>query len=97
MAARGSLAKREIGTRRRRRENLKRLLRPRHIAFIGGRAVEESINLCRTAGFEGDIWPVNPKYGSLAGIPCFGSIADLPESPDAALIAVPALGQRVGR
>ena len=81
-------AKCNTGARQRRRENLKRLLRPRHIAFIGGRAVEESINLCRRAGFEGDIWPVNPKYDSLAGMPCFASIADLPESPDAALIAV---------
>lgn len=78
----------DINTRQRRRENLKRLLRPRHIAFIGGRWVEESINLCCTAGFEGDIWPVNPRHDSLSEIPCFRSIADLPEPPDAALIAV---------
>ena len=58
-----STGHRETGRRRRRRDNLKRMLRPRHIVFIGGRAVEDSIKLCRRAGFDGDIWAVNPKYG----------------------------------
>ncbi len=47
-------AKCNTDARQRRRENSKRLLRPRHIAFIGARAVEESINLYRRGGFEGD-------------------------------------------
>lgn len=72
----------------RRRENLKRLLKPRHIAFVGGKAVEDCIKATRKSGFAGDIWVVHPKYEELAGIPCVPSLADLPEPPDATLIAV---------
>ena len=71
-----------------RRQNLKRLLKPRHIAFVGGKAVEDCINATRKSGFTGDIWVVHPKYAELAGIPCVPSLADLPEPPDATLIAV---------
>ena len=71
-----------------RRENLKRLLKPRHIAFVGGKAVEDCINATRKSGFAGDIWVVHPKYEELAGIPCVPTLADLPEPPDATLIAV---------
>jgi acyl-CoA synthetase (NDP forming) len=72
----------------RRRANLKRLIAPRHIAFVGGRAVEPCIAATRKAGFNGQIWAVHPKYETLAGVPCVRSLADLPEAPDAALIAV---------
>ena len=72
----------------RRRKNLKRLLKPHHIAFVGGKAVEDCINATRKSGFAGEIWVVHPKYEELAGIPCAPSLADLPEPPDAALIAV---------
>ena len=71
-----------------RRENLKRLLAPRHIAFIGGRAIEPCIAAARKAGFVGELWVVNPQYETLAGLPCYRSLADLPEAPDASLIAV---------
>ena len=71
-----------------RRENLKRVLKPGHIAFVGGKAVEHCINATRKSGFTGDIWVVHPKYEELAGIPCVSSLADLPEPPDATLIAV---------
>lgn len=72
----------------RRRENLQRLLNPRHIAFVGGRAVEDCINATRKSGFIGQIWTVHPKYTELAGVACVPSLADLPEAPDATLIAV---------
>ena len=79
---------RDLAATTRRRENLKRLLKPRHIAFVGGKAVEDCINATRKSGFAGEIWVVHPKYEELAGIPCAPSLADLPEPPDAALIAV---------
>ena len=72
----------------RRQANLKRLLSPRHIAFIGGRAVEPCIAAARKAGFKGQLWVVHPKYETLAGLTCFRSLGDLPEAPDASLIAV---------
>ena len=71
-----------------RREHLKRLLNPRHIAFVGGRAVEDCINATRKSGFAGQIWAVHPKYTELAGVACVPSLANLPEPPDATLIAV---------
>ena len=73
-----------------RRENLKALLAPRHIAFVGGRQMERSIAMCRSAGFAGDVWTVNPRYESLAGIPCVGRVEELPRAPDAAFIALAA-------
>jgi acyl-CoA synthetase (NDP forming) len=74
--------------RARRRENLQRLLKPRHIAFVGGRAVEPCIVATRKAGFQGEIWAVHPKYETLDDVPCVTSLAELPEAPDATLIAV---------
>ena len=70
------------------RENLKRLLKPRHIAFVGCKAVEDCINATRKSGFTGHIWAVHPQYTELAGVACVPSLADLPEPPDATLIAV---------
>ena len=73
-----------------RHQNLSRLLSPRHIAFIGGRDAEVAINEAKRIGFTGQIWPVNPKRETLGGHPCFASVADLPEAPDATFLAVPA-------
>ena len=41
-------------------------------------------------GFDGSVWGVNPRRESIRGIPCFDSLADLPEPADAVAIAVPA-------
>ena len=72
-----------------RRENLLRLLRPRHVALIGGRdAVTVAGELTRI-GFPGKVWPVNPKRAEIGGHPCFTSLDALPEAPDAAFVAVP--------
>ena len=73
-----------------RRENLRRLLRPRHIAMVGGRAIENAIAHARAIGFQGTIWPVHPSRESIAGLPCFPDVASLPEAPDAAFLATPA-------
>lgn len=75
-----------------RRANFQRLLKPRHIAFIGGRDATIAINEARRRGFQGQMWAVNPKRSDLAGIPCVASIADLPEAPDAVYLAIPAGG-----
>jgi acyl-CoA synthetase (NDP forming) len=72
-----------------RRANLRRLLRPRHVAFVGGRSVAEAVRQCLAAGFAGAVWPVHPTLPEVAGLPCFRDIEALPEPPDAAFIAVP--------
>jgi len=72
-----------------RRANLARLLRPRHIAFIGGTSAAFAAEVCAAGGFPGPIWGVNPKRDRLGGRPCFPSVAALPEPPDAVFLAVP--------
>src|SRR5581483_3577360 len=41
-------------------------------------------------GFEGRIYPVNPKYTSAADLTCYPSLAALPETPDVAIVGVAA-------
>jgi acyl-CoA synthetase (NDP forming) len=72
-----------------RQRNLRRLLRPRHVAIVGGQAMADSIRRCADTGFTGEVWVVNPKYPELGGRKCYASIADLPQAPDATFIAVP--------
>ena len=74
------------------RKNFSRLLRPRHIAFIGGRDATIAIKEARRRGFSGQMLAVNPKRDELAGVPCVASIANLPEPPDAVYLAIPANG-----
>lgn len=69
------------------RDNLKRLLAPRHLAFVGGRSMARALKRCADGGFAGPMWLVNPQHDSLDGIPCVRRIADLPCGPDAVFIA----------
>ena len=69
------------------RGNLKRLLAPRHLAFVGGRSMARALKRCADGGFAGPMWLVNPQHDSLDGIPCVRRIADLPCGPDAVFIA----------
>ncbi len=71
------------------RSALARLLSPRSLAVIGGREAAEVIRQCERIGFQGDIWPVNPKRSEVAGRKSYASLADLPGVPDASFIAVP--------
>ncbi len=69
-------------------QRLARLLRPRSIAVIGGRGAAEVVKQCDRMGFGGDLWPVHPNRGEVAGRPAFGSVAELPGAPDAAFVGV---------
>lgn len=71
-----------------RQHNLQRLLKPRHIVFVGGNNLQDAIRSTEAIGFVGDIWVVNPKYETIAGRRCYRSIAELPSVPDAAFVAV---------
>ena len=70
------------------RSPLARLIAPRSIVFIGGLEAETAIRVNRQLGFPGAVYAVNPRRDSLAGIACLKSIAELPETPDAAFVAV---------
>ncbi len=69
-------------------ENLRRLLSPRHIAFIGGSDAEFSARQCAQQ-FDGPVWGVNPNRETLGGVPCYNRVEDLPQAPDAVFMAVP--------
>ncbi|QLC74842.1 acetate--CoA ligase family protein [Pseudomonas sp. LPB0260] len=69
------------------RENLKRLLAPRHLAFIGGRSMARALKRCAEGGYAGSMWLVNPQHAELEGVPCVASVAELPCGPDAVFIA----------
>jgi acyl-CoA synthetase (NDP forming)/GNAT superfamily N-acetyltransferase len=74
---------------------LRHLLAPASVAVIGasrkrGTVGREILQNIVGAGFAGEIYPVNPRASSLAGLRCLASAADLPEHVDVAVIAVPA-------
>jgi acyl-CoA synthetase (NDP forming) len=68
--------------------NLRRLLNPKHIAFVGGSDADYSARQCAQL-FDGLVWGVNPKRETLGGLPCYKSVLDLPEAPDAVFLATP--------
>lgn len=75
--------------------SLSGLLEPKSVAVIGASADPTRIGgrpiaAMLRAAYAGRILPVNPKRDQVQGLTCYASVADLPETPDAALIAVPA-------
>jgi acyl-CoA synthetase (NDP forming) len=56
------------------------------ISKIGGRP----IHLLRKYGYSGSIYPINPKGGEIQGLKAYTCLADTPEAPELAVIAVPA-------
>jgi acyl-CoA synthetase (NDP forming) len=77
--------------------NLDPLFKPRSIAHVGASAQPAAgrFNFTRflqLTGFEGDIYPVNPKYEEVLELKCYPSIAEIPEEKlDLAILAVPAV------
>ena len=51
---------------------------------IGGKPLRNLIH----HGYEGEIYPVNPKYEEIAGYRCYPSLLDVPGTIDVALLAV---------
>lgn len=69
--------------------DLSRLLRPKSVAIIGGGAwCAAVLDQLSKANFEGLVWLVHPKGGTVNGHPVFSSIADLPSPPDAAFVGI---------
>jgi acetate---CoA ligase (ADP-forming) len=68
-----------------------KLMRPRSVAVIGA-----SADLAKTAGrpvaylqkhgFDGQIYPVNPRYQTISGLTCYPDVASLPEAPDVGIV-----------
>ncbi|MEM7300233.1 MAG: acetate--CoA ligase family protein [Pseudomonadota bacterium] len=53
---------------------------------FGGRALK----FCLERGYGGRLYPVNARNAVVQGVDAFASVADLPEAPEIAVIAVPA-------
>ena len=71
------------------------LLAPRSIAVLGAssdptRIGGRPIAYMRAQGFSGGLYPINPNRAEVQGLKAYASVADLPETPDVAIVAVPA-------
>ncbi|TKT74795.1 acetate--CoA ligase family protein [Aquamicrobium sp. LC103] len=71
------------------------LLNPASVAVIGASADRSRIGgrpiwWMLEAGFNGAIYPVNPNRREIQGLEAYPSIEELPETPEAAIVAVPA-------
>lgn len=70
-------------------DNLKKMLTPQHIVFIGGKKViEQGIRNGKRIGFKGTMYAINRTEKEIDGVRCFKSVGELPIIPDAAFIAV---------
>lgn len=74
-----------------------RIFHPRKLAIVGVSADENGIGFgagmlksMMAMGFEGKIYPVNPKGGHIFGLEIFKRVEDIPEEIDFAVIAVAA-------
>src|SRR5450631_457114 len=71
------------------------LLAPRSIAILGAsndptRISGRPIAYMKSQGFKGAIYPVNPNRKEVQGLQAYPSVADLPETPDVAIVAIAA-------
>lgn len=71
--------------------SLDALWAPQSVAIVGASADPNKtggrpVNYLLKHGFSGDIWPINPRADTIEGLPCYGSVADLPGAPDVAIV-----------
>src|SRR5262249_23543747 len=70
------------------------LMKPGSVAVVGAsqrmsRATRVVANLQRF-GYAGRIYPINPKYAEVLGLPCFPDLASTPAPADVVVVAIPA-------
>lgn len=75
------------------RTDLERFFNPRAIAIIGasqdlGTISGQPLKHLQSHHYKGKLYPVNPRYQEVAGVKCYHSLADVPETPDLVLILV---------
>ena len=75
--------------------NLDRLLAPRSVAVVGastrpGTYGNQALENLVEARFDGPVFGVHPTADEVLGVRCYPTLTDLPEVPDAIIIATPA-------
>lgn len=71
------------------------LMKPRSVAVIGAtpdprRPGGRPLDFLTRYGFDGPVYPVNPKYDEINGVRCFANVKEIPEPADMAVVVVPA-------
>lgn len=74
--------------------NLKYFFAPQSVALIGvsdraGSVGATVLRNLQAGGFQGALFPVNPHHREMAGLRCYASLAELPQTPDLAVICTP--------
>ncbi len=70
-----------------------RLFHPRSIAIVGASADLDKLTgrplaYLQRHGFAGQIYPINPRYQSIAGLICYPDVKSLPAPPDVGIVLV---------
>lgn len=73
---------------------IERILHPRSVAVFGASDDIQKfggriIHFLTRHGFAGDIYPINPQRGEVAGRKAYPRIAAVPSAPDVAILAIP--------
>lgn len=76
-------------------DQLRRLFNPESVAVVGASTNREkrgyrTIQDLEEWGYNGDIYPVNPRYDEIRGLETFASVADVPGGVDLVFITIPA-------
>jgi acetate---CoA ligase (ADP-forming) len=71
------------------------VLQPRSVAIVGASRRPGSIGAAvmgnlGAGGFTGPIYPINPHASTIEGLPAYASLRDVPETPELAVVGVPA-------
>ncbi len=75
---------------------LNKIFEPQSVAVVGASDREESVGgqvlrNIRESGFQGVIYPVNPKHDSVQGMKAYASISDIDHPIELVVIAIPAV------
>lgn len=75
------------------RDSLRSVLNPKSVAVIGASENANKIGgrpilYLSRHGFKGTVYPINPKRSEILGYKAYPSLADLPEAPEAAIVAL---------
>lgn len=71
---------------------MRTFFRPRSVAVVGASSRRGGYHLIKNLlmGYRGRIYPVNPKYSHIEGLPCYPSLDAIPQSVDLAILFIPA-------